>query len=122
MGGGGGGGGGSGAKNTHDIVYQGLTNCRAVSCRIIPETWHYQLSRTSLCCLCSVVIIRKPDHEDRREDIGDSHLRRLGSLHLRNPPHDIVLRLFHVSNGTTSYKLPTFFNADYEIYNFNVTE
>ena len=50
----------------------------------------------------------KPDHNGRPEHIEDSHLRRLGSLHLRNHSHDIFLCFFHVSRGTTPCQSPTF--------------
>ena len=49
---------------------------------------------------CFLLLICKPDHKDRREDIEDSHLRRLDSLHSRNHSHDNLLCLFHVSNVT----------------------
>ena len=49
----------------------------------------------------------KPDHNGRSEHIEDSHLRRLGSLDLRNHSHDIFLCFFHVSNGTTPCQSPT---------------
>ena len=81
------------------MANRGLISCIVVSwynSRNITLSTH----RHKFMLLFFLLLICKPDHNDRQEDIADYYLRRIGSLHLRNNSHRIVLCLFHVSNRT----------------------